>query len=1029
MAHVEALEEVISRKEIVDFGTDEDQLVLLPAKASAAVQTLAGRMTESGNIWRWPAEHSDFIGCIPNSELVSQGLQLGLPALFQDEQEDLPAGASLTDEQLDDIYNRASFKVPSVVEGAPPHEWTLSGVLSRGLEPARQQWCDSLTACYETLAFNCPELVVGGSNGTSISIRDGFHELYGAIQDMCRGTCGGRTWTFADPQAAIEQELARQQVEGLRPLPQAQHPGGAHAARSQRFPRQWVLQRDGEADEPVDFTLLAPEVERLVRPRLEVLQVEVRRQHRQRTAAISQVQPEYAAPSSSKSSLTRLEDDDVERWLQLQLEVMAKLTAEFPALAPQLVAVSVLAACRDSLRKQEIERRKQLLEEAKACAMPWGSSGKWCSRFVEENLAVWREGVEKTAGNVPFEHVPIKLALAHLRTRASVSPGMNLRWWIRLLEVEFRFRCSDEPGTIAAAAEAARTLIVRERHYIRIWSPSNWRITWDEGPDRVRRCSVNKYLEIDVEAEYFWRFDSMLTFTWSSAWNGCFYAIVAAVWGPTGVKALFNSTAFHPDTKVDPKTGALETDYSYQVETLYSRLQNLWANIDKRRLDFENSQDNGILSKSIQRPFHCIWVYGIVGGTGSVAVVLGQTVLTAFTLTASGLTLTSFMLWAPSVAVLRWSGAIVLYDPHEYGCLPLPRAMLRATSGLGRITLASLGLVLLPPLATLRLSAATLGFAARRVYDEVMFAGVIKPCARVPKSNSFLARRTAGPGISATCYWQLSPGVALAALRAELELQELTLIENTLLQATERPIKSFQDEVQRFLRPLLLDGRLDHPVLRSLSRDREQQRKGILEATGARRKELQSLWTYMFGKRGRLRLSMLDLQLTLEMAAQFTQEFATERLLHRYSNQEKQKFWDRWDLVEDDWMGLGRKLLARVFSEEFVEHSLEELDEKGFSLKVTHPGIDNLIRDVYKCDVDSTLEPLSRVRPCEPALVSQDAAKPAVANLADLLVEKPCTPTAALRPLWYHQGQAHDLRGVFRGATVYLTPPSSDQEF
>ena len=61
----------------------------------------------------------------------------------------------------------------------------------------------------------------------------------------------------------------------------------------------------------------------------------------------------------------------------------------------------------------------------------------------------------------------------------------------------------------------------------------------------------------------------------------------------------------------------------------------------------------------------------------------------------------------------------------------------------------------------------------RDAYDAVIFQLLIKPLARMPLSDNFLARRIAGPGIASTYYYQISTEQALAALETAMDLDRL----------------------------------------------------------------------------------------------------------------------------------------------------------------------------------------------------------------------------------------------------------------
>ena len=83
----------------------------------------------------------------------------------------------------------------------------------------------------------------------------------------------------------------------------------------------------------------------------------------------------------------------------------------------------------------------------------------------------------------------------------------------------------------------------------------------------------------------------------------------------------------------------------------------------------------------------------------------------------------------------------------------------------------------------------------RDAYDAVIFQLLIKPLARMPLSDNFLARRIAGPGIASTYYYQISTEQALAALETAMDLDRLITFHVSIIQKEkkkENVLKTFK---------------------------------------------------------------------------------------------------------------------------------------------------------------------------------------------------------------------------------------------
>merc|ERR1712224_1151192 len=270
-------------------------------------------------------------------------------------------------------------------------------------------------------------------------------------------------------------------------------------------------------------------------------------------------------------------------------------------------------------------------------------------------------------------------------------------------------------------------------------------------------------------------------------------------------------------------------------------------------------------------------------------------------------------------------------------------------------------MVVVPACSVAMMAARTLHAALRFAYDELVFRTVVKCCARVPASDSFLARRTAGPGISATCYYQISPAVAIAAMQAQLELLELEIIENQLRAAASSPRDTFMKEMILLLEPLHLSVKPDHPSIRILAEDQHAQCRAIQEVFETRRNNLQALINSLGVRGSRVRQSAADLDRTMELAPGVVQRFAEERVLPRLGESGKQELWDKWDALPGHWAGAARALLSVALSKEFITSSLEGLDANGFCMKVAQPSLDALVASLSNADASKLVEPLSHI--------------------------------------------------------------------
>ena len=90
----------------------------------------------------------------------------------------------------------------------------------------------------------------------------------------------------------------------------------------------------------------------------------------------------------------------------------------------------------------------------------------------------------------------------------------------------------------------------------------------------------------------------------------------------------------------------------------------------------------------------------------------------------------------------------------------------------------------------------------RQAWDSLMFQLVIRARARVPAGDSFVARRTGGPGMAGNYYYQIKTEQALVALEARMEMEELEAYKTQLSAVISSPLEVYRKFVANSLRPL-----------------------------------------------------------------------------------------------------------------------------------------------------------------------------------------------------------------------------------
>ena len=189
----------------------------------------------------------------------------------------------------------------------------------------------------------------------------------------------------------------------------------------------------------------------------------------------------------------------------------------------------------------------------------------------------------------------------------------------------------------------------------------------EENPHYVAK--IKDTFKVDT-SKPFWRFKAMglrLASVFSS--GNFFVAVQNFLNGPVGVRSLFGrQDTYQVKAGVDETTGEWQYEDRMTLKGRYGRVLKWRKNMLKR---FEESDENGLLSKDVARPF--VQFYGglgVVGGT--VIYPVGQTAATIVNAGVTTLGVGTSIAWSPIVAVGGYATDAMLFDrlsptPDSYG--------------------------------------------------------------------------------------------------------------------------------------------------------------------------------------------------------------------------------------------------------------------------------------------------------------------------------------------------------------------------
>jgi hypothetical protein len=301
---------------------------------------------------------------------------------------------------------------------------------------------------------------------------------------------------------------------------------------------------------------------------------------------------------------------------------------------------------------------------------------------------------------------------------------------------------------------------------------------------------------------------------------------------------------------------------------------------------------------------------------------VGQPILTVGTVGINGtLGLTSY-LWAPPLAVAKHGFNMTLYDTNspEYTSslgyypqiLPLPRMLLWnvGMKGIGQVGLSAVwGGVMEPSLFA---SAAVLGtarYATRSIYDVLSYGLIILPFGRVPAQEGFFVHHVEGPGVLERRLLHLDSGLALLALQARLEKEELDYFQRHHQMEIDSPLEEYQSFLKGVLSPFSIQAKAKP---QSLVKARKRHRKELRVEVEKRSKRLHTMID--IPSVGYIRQTDVERRKTKLWGGLLCEEYYTKNIFPYLSDEDTSSFWSSMTLKQGDWNGLSERFLEEVFS-------------------------------------------------------------------------------------------------------------------
>ena len=883
----------------------------------------------------------------------------------------------LNQEQLVEVRNSGTFSVPSQNFPGAKHVWKLTQLLQRGNEPSNNDFKGFLARAYFFSFIVARDRIIG----RVLSIRDAVENIGYAFYFVYNSLIGGQ---IRNPSYSLGEEMFKFLTADIN----VSDPN--ELKRLALKLKSWYevpVGRDFFKEKNFNSLLPASESEKKealkISPhiysnenndRLNLLAVTPwwlnGGEERIFTKVAAEVKSGY--PPKRVQGLIKeyrekgLEDDEIVMTIQRTFDdeymnVLITTLKENTRFGGSSVSREEAGVVNTYLRglsiiqeeiKRENERIESTLTGIRNSLKENNTIRSKCDQWLEERMSASRQVVTRNENT--FLNV-----LAKLEEDDSIGP--EWRYFIQRAE-QFHNSLTQTIARLSKEHYTTHDTVYRKI----IWQPKNYIITDVKTGERKKdikildketeshrdhKYKIDKWERITITSKYpGWRWRKYFVSFYTYFMNLMFFLLVGMVLkGPLSLSALLLWYKYPTEYSLDYKTGNV---YASRFGSTYVTIvHSLWQNIAKRRLNFERQPDSGLLPKNMTRFFNRFYLYVIYGCFGTLLFSIFFPLLCVIVILVGIVLLITYPIWYILVSLFIILIRTLIYDwEYEDGTERNPKGKVFplfyfAIYKIGirillQLIVSILIVLLMPVFSVLTVLLACIRRSSRYMWDLFIYVVVIKPRARIPVTNTFVARRISGPGLATDYYYQINPSQALIKLEYELEQKELSLYKSFMESLLSQPGRTYEKFIDNILVPLGYSASLQNENA-SVSSIRNQMIKlneKLDKKMQARRKEF-TLENPTVGS-GRIRLVKQDLDFTLQMATEIIEEFYIKRILV-YPSVSRETLFEGYGLDLDDWDGLAKVLLNETFSPSFLV-PLEDSDE-SFHLDVERLGFNDYI--------------------------------------------------------------------------------------
>ena len=407
----------------------------------------------------------------------------------------------------------------------------------------------------------------------------------------------------------------------------------------------------------------------------------------------------------------------------------------------------------------------------------------------------------------------------------------------------------------------------------------------------------------------FWRFPLYFLRFFSFSWNVGSYSYRQIFVHKFGLNSFIKDQIIE-SYECNSTTG--EVKILSTSETLKSNLSTLCSSISKSREEFENSPDDSFFGKKCARIFNYIYNYVLKPFVAFFVFMIGYPILIFLWSILWFVCLITCYVWGMlGIIFLALFNLLIIdvdypgKDGYGFGIIPIVFYTILCKFCFQLI--ATIMLLIFQPLAAfLIILFGLFRMFFRFLYDCFMFV-IIYIFAKIPISDSFLAWKISGPGITRKYYNSIELSDALTVVHAQLEKYELLSYKNKIVNILEEPLKSNAYKIKKTFNYYDLSFMPNADLNESIKFYKDKLMNSIYERVS------------IFPRVKNVKFSNEDLT---------SLKISSREYIRSYVNSKQMEFlFSEYGLQSNSWAKLSEIILKNAFGDQVLE-SLTDLDFK-----------------------------------------------------------------------------------------------------